>query len=51
MAEPSFFMSAAIPETDLESLSSSSPYDQFGAPPEKIALGININEVLQWLGT
>jgi hypothetical protein len=53
MAEPAFFMSETIPETipETDAGSFSSAYDRFGAPREKIALGIDINEVLQWLGT
>lgn len=54
MAEepPSFFMSEqSNPIVSNDFGSALSAYDRFGASPEKIALGININEVLQWLGT
>ena len=54
MAEdpPSFFMSEqSTPAVSNDFGSALSAYDRFGASPEKIALGININEVLQWLGT
>lgn len=29
----------------------SSPYERLGVPEDKLALGIDANEVLQWLGT
>jgi len=49
---PAFFMvEDKATNNDFGSAMQMTAYDRFGAPAEKVALGIDINEVLQWLGT